>query len=374
MDAASATGDCGATAPAFQNVRGVAISPDDNTVYVAAAGGDTPSPAGPGAVSAFSRGAGGALTLINCLNETGFSPCGAGNAFAPFEGTIAVAVAPDDNTVYTGSLDVVTWLRRNTVGPVCSDASVNVGFGTPAAFVLPCTEADGDVITRSIVTPPAHGTLSAIDQNAGGVGYTPASGYSGPDSFTFKASDGIESAVKTISINVGAAPAGGGGGTTTPPPATPPASPPANPCVLAPTLAGCRPSIPVLPKPTSGPDNLVGSAAKDTISAGGGNDTVDGGGGDDVIDGGAGNDTLKGGAGNDSLKGGAGNDSLDGGAGNDKLNGGAGVDKVKGGAGDDSINSRDGRKETVDCGAGSKDKLVGDKVDKARGCESVKKS
>jgi Tol biopolymer transport system component len=92
----------------------------------------------------------------------------------------------------------------------------------------------------------------------------------------------------------------------------------------------------------------------------------------DVLNGGKGNDALSGGAGNDKLSGGAGNDTLDGGKGNDQLNGGTGVDKLLGGAGNDKLNSKDGKKDTVDCGAG-KDTVTADKADKLRGCETVKR-
>jgi hypothetical protein len=61
----------------------------------------------------------------------------------------------------------------------------------------------------TVVTPPAHGTLGAI--SLGKVQYTPASGYSGSDSFTFSASDPGSSfphspAVATVSIDVSNSP------------------------------------------------------------------------------------------------------------------------------------------------------------------------
>ena len=55
-------------------------------------------------------------------------------------------------------------------------------------------------MTYSIVAGPAHGTLSGTAPN---VTYTPNAGYSGPDSFTFKASDGaLDSNIATVSITV----------------------------------------------------------------------------------------------------------------------------------------------------------------------------
>ena len=66
----------------------------------------------------------------------------------------------------------------------------------------PCSDPDGDTLTYEIVDQPTHGTISA--PGAGGSRtYTPANGYEGPDSFTFRASDGTDhSATYTVSITV----------------------------------------------------------------------------------------------------------------------------------------------------------------------------
>jgi hypothetical protein len=62
--------------------------------------------------------------------------------------------------------------------------------------------------TYKIVSGPAHGTLGAVSKNQ--VTYTPAAGYTGPDSFTFAAADPSSPfprspATATVSIEVGAA-------------------------------------------------------------------------------------------------------------------------------------------------------------------------
>jgi hypothetical protein len=118
----------------------------------------------------------------------------------------------------------------------------------------------------------------------------------------------------------------------------------------------------------------AGTDGNDALNGGDGNDTLYGAGGTDTLNGDNGNDKLFGGDGNDALAGGAGNDSLDGGTGDDKLTGGKGVNRYKGGAGNDVLNARNGKRETVDCGAGKKDSASVDKKDKVKGCEKVKRA
>jgi uncharacterized repeat protein (TIGR01451 family) len=116
-----------------------------------------------------------------------------------------------------------------------------------------------------------------------------------------------------------------------------------------------------------------GTKAKDTLTGTLAGDNIFGLQGNDVMDGAAGADCLFGGLGNDTLKGGDGNDQLFGEDGNDKLTGGKGTDKFSGGAGNDTVNARDGKKETIDCGAG-KDTATVDKADTVKGCETVKRA
>ena len=65
-----------------------------------------------------------------------------------------------------------------------------------------CQDADLDFLTFEIVTAPAHGQLTEPDGDSS-VQYTPEPGYTGPDSFQFRANDGDEvSATLTIAITV----------------------------------------------------------------------------------------------------------------------------------------------------------------------------
>jgi VCBS repeat-containing protein len=84
--------------------------------------------------------------------------------------------------------------------PVADDQAVTTGAGTPKAIVLTASDVDNSALTYNIVAGPAHGSLSGSAPN---LTYTPNAGYSGPDSFTFKANDGAaNSNVAAVAITV----------------------------------------------------------------------------------------------------------------------------------------------------------------------------
>ncbi len=87
--------------------------------------------------------------------------------------------------------------------PVANPQSVNVGINTTQAITLSGTDPYLPPLPLSftVVTQPAHGVLAGTVPN---LTYTPASGYSGPDSFTFTAGNGTNTSnPAAISLNVG---------------------------------------------------------------------------------------------------------------------------------------------------------------------------
>lgn len=87
--------------------------------------------------------------------------------------------------------------------PLAGTASPVVWFEHPTWLDLPGSDPDADPLTFELLDPPAHGTLSDLDPATGRVRYTPAAGYSGPDSFTYRVSDGYaESAAGTVTLEV----------------------------------------------------------------------------------------------------------------------------------------------------------------------------
>jgi parallel beta-helix repeat protein len=119
--------------------------------------------------------------------------------------------ATDGTTTESGSVAItVTAAAPADAAPVAADQSVTTDENTPVAITLGATDADaGDTLTYATTSDPAHGTLSGAAPN---LTYSPASGYTGTDSFQFKANDGTEdSNIAAVSITVNSA--GGSGGT-----------------------------------------------------------------------------------------------------------------------------------------------------------------
>jgi hypothetical protein len=89
--------------------------------------------------------------------------------------------------------------------PVCPGSAVAVALNGSVRLQASCTDADGDTLSYTIVTQPAHGTLTPT--GPGTATYTPVANYSGADAFTFRANDGqTDSGDAVVSITV--APAG----------------------------------------------------------------------------------------------------------------------------------------------------------------------
>jgi N-acetylneuraminic acid mutarotase len=93
------------------------------------------------------------------------------------------------------------------VAPVAGDdayeATMNrtLVVGNMAGVLANDADANGDLLTASVVAKPTHGTLSLNDN--GSFIYKPAAGYVGPDSFIYRAFDGVARSNRaTVSIEV----------------------------------------------------------------------------------------------------------------------------------------------------------------------------
>jgi ABC-type transport system substrate-binding protein len=84
--------------------------------------------------------------------------------------------------------------------PVANAQSVATKEDTAKPITLAATDIEGDALTYAVVQAPAHGVLTGSGANRT---YTPAANYNGPDSFSFRASDGsADSNVAAVSLTV----------------------------------------------------------------------------------------------------------------------------------------------------------------------------
>ncbi len=87
--------------------------------------------------------------------------------------------------------------------PTCQPVNTTTPAGQAVTVQLNCTDSTGATVNYTIVSGPSNGTLGMINPTTGQVVYTPNSGFSGPDSFTYKASSSNGNATaQTVSIMV----------------------------------------------------------------------------------------------------------------------------------------------------------------------------
>jgi len=87
--------------------------------------------------------------------------------------------------------------------PVAQGATYTTLMNTAVNGTLIAVDVDGNPLTYAVSKAPRRGTITALNPSTGAFTYTPAAGFTGSDSFTFKASDGsATSMTATVSITV----------------------------------------------------------------------------------------------------------------------------------------------------------------------------
>jgi len=109
-------------------------------------------------------------------------------------------IDPAGNVTVTGDYEFTTGAVPNTA-PVAYDQSIPVEHDKASAVTLTASDAEGNALVYTVLSGPSHGTIST--GTSAERTYTPDAGYSGPDSFTFKAHDGaLDSNSATVSLTV----------------------------------------------------------------------------------------------------------------------------------------------------------------------------
>lgn len=121
-------------------------------------------------------------------------------------GANAVVLVVTDPTRLSASQSFSVSVARINNPPVAANDSYSVAAGGTLSVASPGvlandTDPDGDPITAVPVTGPAHGVLT-LSAN-GSFTYVPSAGYSGSDSFSYRATDGyLSSNTAVVSLTV----------------------------------------------------------------------------------------------------------------------------------------------------------------------------
>ena len=119
-------------------------------------------------------------------------------AYSNLPGAYSDTIYFSNTTTLSGNTNRIASLTILKV--MANGQSVATDEDLAKSITLTGRVADGGPLNYTIVTPPAHGTLTGTGPN---VTYTPSANYNGVDSFTFKVNDGtVDSGPATVSINV----------------------------------------------------------------------------------------------------------------------------------------------------------------------------
>jgi phosphodiesterase/alkaline phosphatase D-like protein len=119
---------------------------------------------------------------------------------ADYNGTDSFTFRANDGQADSNVATVSITVNPVNDAPVADDQAVSTQEGTPVAITLTGSDVDEDTLTFGVVDGPTNGVLSGSGAN---LTYTPNAGYTGSDSFTFRANDGTaDSNLATVSVTV----------------------------------------------------------------------------------------------------------------------------------------------------------------------------
>jgi large repetitive protein len=128
---------------------------------------------------------------------------GAARTYTPnlnYSGPDSFTYRVNDGSVDSNVATVSITVTPINDAPVAQDLTSSTPEDTPKVLTLSASDVDGGVPSYTIVAPPAHGTLTGTGATRT---YTPDTNYNGPDSFTYKAGDGlVDSNVATVTLSV----------------------------------------------------------------------------------------------------------------------------------------------------------------------------
>jgi hypothetical protein len=148
--------------------------------------------------------------VANPLHGTLTNPTSNTVTYTPntgFSGTDRFTYRATDGQGASSNIATIAIKVNAPPSPTADNKAINTKFNTPIGITLTGTDPiTGDLLKFSVVLLPQHGTLSSTSANT--MTYTPNTGFSGNDSFTYRATDGqgVNSTDAKVTITVNALP------------------------------------------------------------------------------------------------------------------------------------------------------------------------
>lgn len=132
---------------------------------------------------------------------SGIAPALTYHPAANYFGNDSFTFKVNDTQMDSNSATISITVNAVNDAPIADNQSKSTDLNQPVNITLTGSDVDNDPLIFTVATQPQHGALSGTLPN---LTYTPDTGYSGADSFTYRANDGnLNSSTATVSITIG---------------------------------------------------------------------------------------------------------------------------------------------------------------------------
>ncbi len=181
-----------------QRIRKVIPSPFDQTITFT-----SPASGTYGGSATLSATATSALAVTLTNTTTGICTLSGMTVNYVGVGTCNLTANQEGDANYNAAIPVSKNITVTNTAPAANNGTLTTNEDTAGSGTLSASDADGNVLTYSIVTDGSKGSATITNASTGAYTYTPTANQNGSDSVTFKANDGLaDSTPKTITVTI----------------------------------------------------------------------------------------------------------------------------------------------------------------------------